>query len=159
MRVLRLLAVPLLASIWVAPAVAQSGVAQSAQSQQDYSPLATPPLLFSQPLPASQRFSLSPGTVPSLFAPSPAGTTLNQAIPPLHLRRYSQFPSGQDTNILFQLARAQRTVTMAQNDVCYTVREYTFTRDNPASDATTMKDYSACRPANNFHLKGAAPMR
>jgi hypothetical protein len=46
---------------------------------------------------------------------------------------------------------------VARNEVCYTVREYTFTRENPQSDATTMKDHYACSPANNFHMKGAAP--
>jgi hypothetical protein len=50
-----------------------------------------------------------------------------------------------------------RTVIVAHNDVCYTVREYVFTRDDPESGATAMKDCTACRPANNFRLKGAAP--
>jgi hypothetical protein len=158
MRVLRLLALSLLASIWVAPAVAQSGHAQSVPSQQDHSPLATPAPPTSQPQsPGSRTFSLNPWP----FTPKPGGPGFNQTIPPLNLRRYKLFPSGQDPSILLLQAavqRLQRTVTIAHNDVCYTVREYTFTRDNPDSDATTMKDYSACRPATSFHLKGAAPV-
>jgi hypothetical protein len=160
MRVLRLLAMPLLALIWVAPAVAQSGaaqssVAQSAPSPQNHSPLATPNPPSWQTLPGSRPFSLNPWP----FTPKPGGPGFNQTIPPLSLRRYNQFPSGQDPSILLLQAaqRMQRTVIVAHNDVCYTIREYTFARDNPGSDATTMKDYSACRPANNFHLKGAVP--
>lgn len=169
MRVLRLLAVPLLASIWCVPGVAQSGVVQSGPAQsglapQDRSPLATPLPLLSQPLAGSHRFSLILGTAPSgasLSAGKVGAAGFSQTIPPLRLRRYDPLASLPGSDILFQLAPLQprRTITMAQNELCYTVREYTFTRDNPASDATTMKDYSACRPANNFHLKGAAPMR
>jgi hypothetical protein len=48
-------------------------------------------------------------------------------------------------------------VEVAGSQHCYTVRQYIFTRDNPESDATRMTDYYACRPANNFHLKGIAP--
>jgi hypothetical protein len=160
MRVLRLLALSLLAPVWVAPAVAQSeltqsAVAQSAPSQPDQSPLATPTPPSLQPLPGSQRFSLNPWP----FTPKTGGPGFSQTIRPLNLRRYNQFPSAQDPSILLLQAaqRMQRTVIVAHNDVCYTVREYTFTRDDPQSDATTMKDYSACRPANSFHLKGAAP--
>ena len=174
MRVLRLLAAPLLASIWISPAVAQSGTAQSslgqsrgaqsAPSRQYRSPFATPLPFSLQPLPGSHRFSLNPGTGTYgtgtfLFAPKPGGPGLNQTIPSLHLRRDDRFATWPNSDILFQLApqRMQRTVIMAHNDVCYTVREYTFTRDNPKSDATRIKDYSACSPASNFHLKAAAP--
>lgn len=144
MRILRLLALSLLTSIWIAPVLAQS-----VPSQQDQSPRATP-------TPGSRTFSLNPWP----FTPRPGGPGFNQTIPPLNLRRYKLFPSGQDPSILLLQAtqRMQRTVIIAHNGVCYTVREYTFTRDNPDSDATTMKDYSACRPATSFHLKGAAPV-
>ena len=156
MRVLSLLAMPLLASIGIAPAVAQSSGAQSAPSQA-HTPLVLASPFSRQPLPGDHRFSFDPGAGVSLS--KPRGTGFNQTIPPLHLHRYNQFALGFDSDILFQLAplRMPQAVIMAHNDVCYTVREYTFTRDHPDSDATSMKDYSACRPASNFHLKGAAP--
>jgi hypothetical protein len=158
MRALRLLAMPLLASIGIAPAVAQSSVAQSAQPQA-HVPLVMPSPFARQPLPGDHRFSFDPGGGISLFAPKPRGTGFSQTLPSLHLRRYDQFSSWPDSNALRSLGplRTQRTVVVAHNDVCYTIREYTFTRDHPDSDATSMKDYSACRPASNFHLKGAAP--
>jgi hypothetical protein len=171
MRALRLLAMPLLASIWVGCGAAQSGVVQSGAAQPgfaqaaplplDQSPLATPSPFSLQPMPRSHSFPLNSGTGTSPFASKPATPGFNQTIPPLHLRRSDRFASWPGSDILFQLAPLQpaRTVIMAHNDVCYTVREYTFTRDHPDSDATTMKDYSACRPASSFHLKGAAPAR
>jgi hypothetical protein len=169
MRFLRLLAVPLLASIWVGCGTAQSGVVQSGAVQSgfaqaaplplDQSPLATPSPFSLQPPARSHSFPLNSGTGTSLFTSKPVAPGFNQTIPPLHLRRLDRLASWPGSDILFQLAplRTQRTVMMAHNDVCYTVRAYTFTRDHPASDATTMKDYYACSPAGSLHLKGAAP--
>jgi hypothetical protein len=169
MRVLRLLAVPLLlVFIWVGCGAAQSGVVQSGAAQSgfaqaaplplDQSPLATPSPFSLQPKSRSHGFSLNPGSGTSLFALKPDAPGFNQTIPPLRLRRYDRFASWPGSDILFQMAplRTPRTVIVAHNDVCYTVREYTFTRDHPESDATTLKDYTACRPAGSFHLKSAA---
>ena len=59
MRALRLVAVPLLASMWIATGVAQSGVVQSAQSQPDQSPLAIPAPSSLQTMQGTHRFSLN----------------------------------------------------------------------------------------------------
>ena len=151
MRVLHFLAAPLLASIGIIP-----GLAQSAQSQQGQSPFTMPSPFPSQPLPATHSFSLPPGAGPFRPALKPGEA---QTLSPLRLGRDNLFPAGQRLDILSLQAalQTQRTVIMERNQVCYTVREYTFTRDNPDSDATRMTDYYACRPASNFHVKGIAP--
>jgi hypothetical protein len=38
---------------------------------------------------------------------------------------------------------------------CYTLRQYQFEQVDPRSDATRFKDYSACQPSGQVHLKGA----
>ena len=40
--------------------------------------------------------------------------------------------------------------------VCYAMRNYQFTQGNPASDATSLKDYSTCQAAAQFQTKAVA---
>jgi hypothetical protein len=49
-----------------------------------------------------------------------------------------------------------RTVVLppfAQNTVCYSIRSYRVTRDDPESDSTRVVGYSTCQPAVRFHVK------
>jgi len=46
--------------------------------------------------------------------------------------------------------------TLTQNEtVCYSIRSYRVTRDDPESDSTRLTGYSECQPAAQFHAKNA----
>jgi len=52
--------------------------------------------------------------------------------------------------------------TLAQNDndkVCYSIRSYRVTRDDPGSDWTRLAGYSECQPAARFQVKAAVDSR
>ena len=50
--------------------------------------------------------------------------------------------------------------TLAQDDaVCYSMRSYRVTRDDPGSDSTRLAGYSECQPATRFQLKAAVDSR
>ena len=49
--------------------------------------------------------------------------------------------------------------TLAQSDVCYSIRGYRVTRDDPASDSTRPAGYSTCQPATRFDVKDAGDLR
>ncbi len=50
--------------------------------------------------------------------------------------------------------------TLAPNDtVCYSMRSYRVTRDDPGSDSTRLAGYSECQPAARFQVKTAVGSR
>jgi hypothetical protein len=49
--------------------------------------------------------------------------------------------------------------TLGQGDVCYSIRGYRVTRDDPESDSTRPAGYSTCQPAARFHVKNAGDLR
>jgi hypothetical protein len=46
-----------------------------------------------------------------------------------------------------------------QPRVCYCIRGYRVTRDDPESDSTRPAGYSTCQPAARFHVKDAGDLR
>jgi hypothetical protein len=46
-----------------------------------------------------------------------------------------------------------------QRGVCYCIRGYRVTRDDPESDSTRPAGYSTCQPAARFHVKDADDLR
>lgn len=48
---------------------------------------------------------------------------------------------------------------LGQNVVCYCIRGYRVTRDDPESDSTRPAGYSTCQPAARFRLKDAGDSR
>jgi hypothetical protein len=46
-----------------------------------------------------------------------------------------------------------------QRGVCYCIRGYRVTRDDPESDSTRPSGYSTCQPADRFHVKDAGDLR
>jgi hypothetical protein len=49
---------------------------------------------------------------------------------------------------------------VAQNDtVCYSMRSYRVTRDDPESDSTRLAGYSECQPAARYQVKTAVDSR
>jgi hypothetical protein len=50
--------------------------------------------------------------------------------------------------------------TPVQNDtVCYSMRSYRVTRDDPGSDSTKLVGYSECQPAARYQVKTAVDSR
>jgi hypothetical protein len=49
--------------------------------------------------------------------------------------------------------------TLQQRGVCYSIRGYRVTRDDPESDSTRPAGYSTCQPAARFRVKDAGDLR
>lgn len=52
--------------------------------------------------------------------------------------------------------------TLAQDEhdkVCYSIRSYRVTRDEPGSDSTRLAGYSECQPADRFQVRTAVDSR
>ena len=49
--------------------------------------------------------------------------------------------------------------TLGQGEVCYSIRGYRVTRDDPESDSTRPAGYSTCQPAARFRVKDASDLR
>ncbi len=47
---------------------------------------------------------------------------------------------------------------LGQGDICYSIRGYRVTRDDPESDLTRPAGYSTCQPAARFHVKRAVDL-
>jgi hypothetical protein len=125
MRFSRLLIALLLMLLGIVPVAAQA---------QQSPPAASPPAFDSSPL--------LHGQVPPM---NPKGLNLPSATPP-KVRTFV-LPRG---------AVLSPGTKMAMNDErCYAIRDYRFSRENPASDATRFAGSSTCEPANQVHLKSA----
>ena len=131
----RLLVLPLLFSVCVAPVAAQSSL--------DRNPVS------SQPLTALPQNAQS-------------GIRADQIIPPLEFRR-PVLPLGfQPSFHLDGIGLSQTNLRYVQlpageqsDGTCYSIRSYRVTRDDPESDSTRLAGYSTCQPAARFQLKDA----
>lgn len=122
----RLLVLPLLISICVAPVAAQSSSDKTSSS--------------ASVCPASKcsgdiRFQLY---VPFHSDRNGATEHSSAIIPPLQLHAIPPLEGA-----------------LGQSDVCYSIRGYHVTRDDPASDSTRPAGYSTCQPAARFDVKDA----
>jgi len=137
----RLLVLPLLFSVCVAPVAAQSSLDRNPVSSQPLTALPQnaqsgiradqiiPPLDFRRPV------------LPLGFQPS---FHLDGIGPSQTILRYVQLPAGEQSD-----------------GTCYSIRSYRVTRDDPESDSTRLAGYSTCQPAARFQLKdaGDSPMQ
>jgi hypothetical protein len=59
--------------------------------------------------------------------------------------------------VLAQRMLARKMLPSPGNrSLCYSMRDYQFARDNPASDATSVTGYSTCQAAGQFQTKAVA---
>ena len=146
MHIHRLLVLPLLISVGVASVAAQSS------SVRNPSPAAPP-----QSAPSSIRIDRlqlpSQGdrndlskTVPGTIGAGEHSTL----IPPLQSHAIAPLEVG---------AVGTFDPTLGQGDVCYSIRGYRVTRDDPESDSTRPAGYSTCQPAVRFHVKNGGDLR
>ena len=159
MRIPRFLVLPLVLSIWIAP-----GVAQSAQSPRYRAPTALPNPFATQPLPGSQIAPLDFRALGPIAKDASArwlDSTGVKQLNPRALKRLSPFVVR--PNDLYALEAPQGPVLlaipepqMAHNDErCYAIRDYRFSRVAPGSDATRQSGSSMCVPAGQVRLRDA----
>ena len=154
MRLPRFLSISLLTSMGIA-----AGVAQSAQSPRYHAPTALPNPFAAQPLPGSR---IPP---PNFFAQNPnAKEGSIRRLNPRTLKRLNPFVYR--PNDLYALEAPQGPVRLAvpgtlvahNDERCYAIRSYRFSRVAPESDATRLSGYSTCEPAGQVRLKGATEL-
>jgi hypothetical protein len=137
----RILLVPLLISLWIAP-----GAAQSPQKQ---APLTPPNPFAAQPMPGSRIAPLDFHSRIQGPAPNPSDGAVHRLTSPPILKQFDLFGSG--PNALHAPA-----ILIARSDArCYTIRDYRFSRVSPDSDATRLGGSSTCESASQVHLKDA----
>jgi hypothetical protein len=125
MCIRRFIALSLLISTCIAPVAAQSSPNTTPTLPQNRLDGIVPPFEFGR-------------NVPAPFSNGQAGMLGNQIQGPFHLNH------GLPRNF----------VTLAPNNaVCYSIRSYGFTRDNPESDMTRLSSYSTCQPSTQFEVK------
>jgi len=105
----------------------------AAQSSPDKSPVSSRPLL--------DRF-----TPPPEFRGQQVANQHPEAILKLHAPTPTEF-------------RAQLSTLAQSDEVCYSIRSYRVTRDDPGSDSTRLAGYSECQPATRFQVKTAVDSR
>ena len=154
MRLPRFLSISLLISMGIA-----AGVAQSAQSPRYHTPTALPNPFATQPLPGSR---IPP---PSFFAQNPnAKEGSIRGLNPRTLKRPNPFVYR--PNDLYAMEAPRGPVLLAipepqiahNDERCYTIRDYQFSRVAPESDATRLVGSSTCEPAGQVRLKGATAL-
>jgi len=109
---------------------------------------------------------LSSVCVAQVAAPSPPSKTL--ASPPLGAKTTYPQPAfdlqspgpGSKAGTSLRVLQFQPPVRLperavAQNNTCYFIQAYRFTRDNPESDALRYTGQSTCAPVAQFQLKEA----
>jgi hypothetical protein len=151
MRLPRFLSISLLISIGIAP-----GVAQSVQSPRYHVPTALPNPFAAQPLPGSR---IPPMDFRALTPNAKEGSI--RGLNPRTLKRLNPFVSR--PNDLYALEAPQGPVLLAipepqiahNDERCYAIRGYRFSRVAPESDATRLVGSSTCEPAGQVRLKGA----
>ena len=118
-------------------------------------------LLLGIVVPVAAQAQQSPKDSPPAAAVSPFDSSplLKGQVPPMNLKSHSFYSASPQGTRAFQLPRVLTVrpgTTMAMNDErCYTIRDYRFSRENPASDATRFIGSSTCEPAGQVHLKSA----
>jgi len=116
-------------------------------------------LLWGAPVAAQTQQSSRnspPAASASQFDSSPL---LKGQVPPMNLKSYHLYPAspqGAGSFLSPHIVTLRPGTTLALNDErCYAIRDYRFSRENPASDATRFAGSSTCEPANRVHLKSA----
>ncbi len=108
-------------------------------------------LLWGAPVAAQTQQSPKsspPAASASQFDSSPL---LKGQVPPMNLKSYHLYPASPQG-----VVTVRPGTTMAMNDErCYAIRDYRFSRESPASDATRFAGSSTCEPASQVHLKSA----
>jgi len=153
MRLPRFLSISLLISMGIA-----AGVAQSAQPPRYHAPTALPNPFATQPLPGSRIPPPNSAQNPSAKEGSIRG--LN----PRTLKRLNPFVY--DPNDLYALEAPQGPALLAipepqiahNDERCFAIRDYRFSRVAPESDATRLSGSSTCEPAGQVRLKGATAL-
>ena len=103
-------------------------------------------LLFSGSVGAQSSWDRS-GVLHTMLGTTGAGEHSSTMIPP------RQFPGA-----IPPLELGALDPTLAQSNVCYCIRGYRVSRDNPDSDSTRPAGYSTCQPATRFHVKDAGDL-
>jgi len=112
-------------------------------------------------VPLAAQAQQSPKDNPPAASASPFDSSplLKGQLPPMNpkgLNLYSATPQGTRSLQLPRVLTVRPGTTLAMNDArCYTIRDYRFSRENPASDATRFTGSSTCEPASHVHLKSA----
>jgi hypothetical protein len=146
MHILRLLVLPLLISVCAAPVAAQSSSdknpspALSTQPQSAPASIRVDQLHLSFPRDRNDLLHTMPGAIA-------AGEHSSTIIPPLQLHAIRPLDFG------------ALEPTLRQGDVCYSIRGYRVTRDDPESDLTRPAGYSTCQPADRFRVKDAVDLQ
>jgi hypothetical protein len=146
MHILRLLVLPLLISVCAAPLAAQSSSGKnpsqplSTQSQSAQASIRVDQLQLPFPRDRNDLSHAMPGA-------NGAGEHSSTIIPPLQFHAIPPLEFG------------ALEPTLGQGGVCYSIRGYRVTRDDPESDLTRPAGYSTCQPAARFHVKGAGDLR
>jgi hypothetical protein len=146
MHIPRLLVLPLLISVCAAPVAAQSSSDKdpsqplSALPQSAQASIRVDQLHLPFPRDRNDLSHTMPGTIG-------AGEHSSTIIPPLQFHAIPPLEFG----VL--------EPTRGQDDVCYSIRGYRVTRDDPESDLTRPAGYSTCQPAARFHVKDAGDLR
>jgi len=109
---------------------------------------------------------LSSVCIAQVATPSPLGKNL--ASPPpdaktayssrtFDLQNLAPSPKAATSVRVLQFQPPVRLVgpAAAQNNTCFFIQTYRFTRDNPESDAVRLTGVSTCAPAAQFQLKEA----
>jgi hypothetical protein len=130
MRIPRLVLLALLMSVYVVPSAAQSSTDNiPASSHSQMDGLVAPPEFRAHAVPMSP---LSPNARSRI----------------------------RDTQAHLHAVPFDSTLAQDDNDkVCYSIRSYRVTRDDPASDSTRLVGYSECQPAARFQVKAAVDSR
>ena len=136
MHIPRLLHLALLISVCVAPIAAQSSAEKTAAvSHPQLDGLVAPRAFRAHALPLAP---LSPNVE----------TGIRDIQPPLRILpfdpRRAKNDNGNDSD---------------NGKICYSMRSYRVTRDDPASDSTRLAGYSECQPAARFQVKTAVDSR
>lgn len=141
----------LITRLLLLPGLILAGVAPSATQSLGGGNPSQPPLTLPQNSPASIRVDqfrmpIHPdrnGLSPTMPGTASVGEHASTVIPPPAV--HSDPP----------LELGGLDPTLRQGDICYSIRGYRVTRDDPESDSTRLAGYSTCQPAVRFHLKSA----
>jgi hypothetical protein len=116
-------------------------------------------LLWGAPVAAQSQ--QSPKNSPPAASQFESSPLLKGHVPSVTFKKYTLYSASPQGAGAFQsphVVTLRPGTTMAMNDErCYTIRDYRFSRENPASDATRFAGSSTCESANQVHLKSAGP--
>lgn len=137
MFISRLVAIPLLAAFWAAPAIAQTPLAGQSTTLSPQVKL---------PSDSSDRILVDQFRLPA-----------NPLLGSNSREREAEALSGYDFHLSqgFPLGRFLKPETAPEDSasICYSIRTYRMKRDDPQTDVTRPDGYSTCQPATRFAVK------